>query len=38
MVAIMASTSLIALAILYFGRKNIKIKVDAGKEGAAVFH
>lgn len=38
MVAIMASTSLIALAILYFGRKKIKIKVDAGKEGAAVFH
>jgi len=38
MVAIMASTSLIALAILYFGRKNIKLKVDAGKDGAAVFH
>lgn len=38
MVAIMASTSLIALAILYFGRKNIKNKVDAGKDGSPVFH
>jgi len=38
MVAIMASTSLIALAILYFGRKNITDKIDAGKDGAPVFH
>jgi DHA1 family bicyclomycin/chloramphenicol resistance-like MFS transporter len=38
MVAIMASTSLIALAILYFGRKNITNKVAAGKEGAPAFH
>ena len=38
MVAIMASTSLIALAILYFGRKNITNKIDAGKDGAPVFH
>jgi len=38
MVAIMASTSVIALAILYFGRKNIKNKIDAGKDGAPAFH
>ena len=38
MVAIMASTSIIALAILYFGRKNIKNKVEAGKDGAPAFH
>jgi DHA1 family bicyclomycin/chloramphenicol resistance-like MFS transporter len=38
MVAIMASTSLIALAILYFGRKNITNKVDAGKDSAPAFH
>ena len=38
MVAIMASTSLIALAILYFGRKNITNKIDAGKDSAPVFH
>jgi len=39
MVAIMASTSLIALAILYFGRKTITNKIEAGKDGAApAFH
>jgi len=38
MVAIMASTSLIALTILYFGRKRIKNKVEAGTDGAVAFH
>jgi DHA1 family bicyclomycin/chloramphenicol resistance-like MFS transporter len=39
MVAIMASTSIIALAILFFGRKNIKEKVTADKDNpGAVFH
>lgn len=38
MVAIMASTSLIALSILYFGRKNIKNKIVADKDSAPVFH
>jgi len=39
MVAIMASSSLIALAILYFGRKTITNKVEAGRDGAApAFH
>ncbi|WP_158799464.1 multidrug effflux MFS transporter [Pedobacter sp. L105] len=34
MVAIMASTSLIALAVLYFGRKNIKHQINADPEQA----
>lgn len=38
MVAIMASTSLIALTILYFGRKNIKNKIVADKDSAPAFH
>jgi len=39
MVAIMASTSLIALAVLYFGRKTIKHQVEADRENpGAVFH
>lgn len=38
MVAIMASTSLIALSILYFGRKNIKNKIVADKDPAPTFH
>ncbi|SEB19395.1 multidrug effflux MFS transporter [Pedobacter hartonius] len=38
MVAIMASTSLIALTILYFGRKRIKNKVEASKDGDVAFH
>jgi len=39
MVAIMASTSLIALIILYTGRKNIKNKIEIDKENSSVsFH
>jgi len=39
MVAIMASTSIIALIILYTGRKNIKNKIEIDKENAGVsFH
>jgi DHA1 family bicyclomycin/chloramphenicol resistance-like MFS transporter len=38
MVAVMASTSLIALGILYFGRTKIVNKVDAGKDAAPAFH
>ena len=39
MVAIMASTSIIALFILYTGRKNIKNKIEIDKENAGVsFH
>ena len=38
MVAIMASTSLIALSILYFGRKNIKTRITADKDAAPAFH
>jgi len=38
MVAIMASTSILALSILYFGRKNITHKIVANKDAAAVFH
>ncbi|MCX2477498.1 multidrug effflux MFS transporter [Pedobacter sp. MC2016-15] len=38
LVAIMASTSLVALTILYFGRKTIKTKVEASKDGAVAFH
>lgn len=39
MVAIMAGTSVIALGILYFGRKNIKNKIVADKGSAAgAFH
>lgn len=38
MVAIMASTSLIALSILYFGRKNIKNKIVADKDATPAFH
>ena len=39
MVAIMASTSIFALLILYTGRKNIKNKIEIDKENAGVsFH
>ena len=38
LVSIMASTSLLALTILYFGRKTIKNKVEADKDGAVAFH
>lgn len=39
MVAIMASTSIIALLVLYIGRKNIKNKVSVDKDSAGVaFH
>lgn len=38
MVAVMASTSVIALCILYFCRKTIKTKVAADKDGAIAFH
>ena len=35
MVAIMASTSLLALTILFFGRKTIKTKIEANQQAAA---
>jgi DHA1 family bicyclomycin/chloramphenicol resistance-like MFS transporter len=39
MVSIMASTSILALAILYFGRKNIKHKVELDKDNPGIsFH
>jgi DHA1 family bicyclomycin/chloramphenicol resistance-like MFS transporter len=38
MVAIMASTSLIALTILYFGRKRIKNKIEAAADNAVAIH
>lgn len=39
MVAIMASTSLLALTVLFFGRKTIRNKVDAsGQSAAGSFH
>lgn len=39
MVAIMAATSIIALLILYIGRKNIKNKIEIDKDNAGVsFH
>ena len=36
MVSIMAMTSILALAILYFGRKNIRVKIEADPENSAV--
>jgi hypothetical protein len=38
MVAIMTVTTLMALAILYFGRKNIRNKVETSAANANTFH